>query len=350
MADDNKNKDFLKKCTGNQKIAIILAQFPDISPGVLAHFKKEERDEILQEMMTIEMIPKDVVNSVMDDFVFNYTKNAMTVAGGPNVVKEMLLKLYDEETANEILAQLNANIEGVPLQSLKKIDTENLINFLRGARPSLIALMLCYLNDMNKAGKVLSALDNDKKLAVIQSINAMGETGRISEDVVDVLQEYVDKNFSASMYANKSNKIGGLDTVIQIMNQVDMKTEEGIMSGLDYEDPELAETIKKNMFTFDDFSKLTDRDIQLVLREEINDTQLAMCLVKCNESLKEELQNKFLSNMSKRKASMVQEEMENIDRVKFKDLEDARQAITSIAKRLQEKGLIAISSNSEEFV
>lgn len=346
MADNDKKVQY----SGVQKIAIILSQFPTISPNVIAHFDKEDRDEIFKEMMTIDMIPQDVVNEVMDSFVLSYTKNAMTVAGGPAMVKSMLLKIYDEETANEILAQLQANIEGAPLQSLKKIDTEQLINFIRGARPSLIALMLCYLNDMNKAAKVLAALDNEKKLAVIQSISSMGENGRISDDVVDILQEYVNKNFSDSMYAKRANKIGGLDTVVQMMNQVDMKTEESIMSGLDDVDPELKEEISKKMFTFDDFIKLSEKDIALVLREEINDTQLAMCLVKCNEKIKDELQEKFFKSMSSRKVAMIKEEMENIDRVKFKDLEDARHNITTVAKKLQEKGLIVLGGNSEEFV
>lgn len=340
------------KYTGIQKIAIILSQFPSISPNVLAHFDKDDRDAILKEILTIGMIPQDTVNEVMDDFVMGYTKNALTVAGGPNMVKDMLTKIYDESTALEILAQLNASIEGAPLQSLKKIDSDQLINFLRGSRPSLIALMLCYLGDINKAAKVLGSLDNDKRLSVIQSISAMGEdeNSRVSEDVVGVLQEYVDKNFSASMFANKSNKIGGLDTVVQMMNQVDMKTEESIMTGLDELDPILSETIRKRMFTFDDFIKLSERDLELVLREEINDTQLAMCLVKCNEKIREELQEKFLKCMSSRKANMIREEMDNIDRVKFKDLEEARQNITNIAKKLQEKGLIVIGNNSEEFV
>ena len=54
--------------------------------------------------------------------------------------------------------------------------------------------------------------------------------------------------------------------------------------------------------------------------------------------------------MSSRKVAMIKEEMENIDRVKFKDLEDARHNITTVAKKLQEKGLIVLGGNSEEFV
>ena len=65
MADNDKKVQY----SGVQKIAIILSQFPTISPNVIAHFDKEDRDEIFKEMMTIDMIPQDVVNEVMDSFV-----------------------------------------------------------------------------------------------------------------------------------------------------------------------------------------------------------------------------------------------------------------------------------------
>ena len=53
--------------------------------------------------------------------------------------------------------------------------------------------------------------------------------------------------------------------------------------------------------------------------------------------------------MSKRKADNVRETMAITNRVKKKDLEEARQAITSVAKKLHEKGDISIGSSNDEF-
>ena len=338
-----------KSISVNKKIAIILSQYPTISYKVLAHFEKEEQQELLKELAVISAMPQSVVDEVIDEFLEFYLNNAVALQGGIEVVKDILVSLYGEEVAAQMLTQLTTSIEGSPLQSLKKIDVESLINFVRGAHPQIIATLLCYLNDPKKSASILSSIDKNIQNQVITGMAAM-ENGRISDEMIKMLENYVNKTFASSMFSkDKANKIGGIDTIVQVMNSVDMNTEKFIMDSLEEENPVLAEDIKKRMFIFDDFAKLADRDIQLVLRDVTNDDQLAMCLKYCDEKIREDLQEKFLRNMSKRKADIIRESMEIMTRVKKKDLEEARQVITGIAKRLHERGEIALGNASDEY-
>lgn len=349
MAEKINVQEELKKLNVSKKIAIVLSQYPTISYKVMSHFNNDDQQEILKELAKPKTIPQAVVDAVIDEFLDFYVNNAVALQGGMDVVRDILVNLYGEDGANERLSQIAASLDGSPLQSLKKVDTESLINFVRGAHPQIIATLLCYLNDNKKSAAVLSSIDKDVQKQVVTGMAAM-EKGRIAEDMIDALQDYVEKTFSSSMYSKgRSNKIGGIDSVVVVMNSVDMSTEKYIMDALEDENPELAEEIKKKMFIFDDFIKLADRDIQLVLREVTNDDQLAMCLKYCDEKIREELQEKFLKNMSKRKADNVRETMSITTRVKKKDLEEARQAITSVAKKLHEKGEIAIGNSNDEY-
>lgn len=349
MAENINVQEELKKLTVSRKIAIVLSQYPSTSYKVLSHFSNDDQQDILKELAKPKTIPQAVIDSVLDEFLDFYLNNAVALQGGMDVVKDILINLYGEDVAAERLSQIAASLDGSPLQSLKKVDTESLINFVRGAHPQIIATLLCYLNDNKKSAAILSSIDKSVQPLVIKGMAAM-ENGRIAEDMLEALQDYVEKTFSSSMYSkDRSNKIGGINSVVTVMNSVDMGTEKYIMDTLEEENPVLAEDIKKRMFIFDDFIKLADRDIQLVLREVSNDDQLAMCLKYCDEKIREELQEKFLRNMSKRKADIVRETMSINTRVKKKDLEEARQAITSVAKKLHEKGEIAIGNSSEEY-
>lgn len=349
MAENINIKEELRKMRVSRKIAIVLSQYPLVSYKVLSHFNNDDQEDILRELAKPKTMPQVVVDAVLDEFLDFYLNNAVALQGGMDVVRDILVSLYGEEGAAERLSQIAASLDGSPLQSLKKVDTESLINFVRGAHPQIIATLLCHLNDTKKSAAVLSSIDNDVQKKVIKGMASM-ENGRISEDMIEVLQSFVEKTFSASMHSkNRSNKIGGVDSVVQIMNSVDMNTEKYIMDSLEEEDPTLAEDIKKRMFIFDDFMKIGNTDIQLVLREITNDDQLAICLKYCDEKIREELQEKFLRNMSKRKADIIREAMSMPTRVKKKDLEEARQAVTGVAKKLHEKGLISLGNSSEEY-
>lgn len=333
----------------SQKISIVLSQYPTISYKVISHFSQEEQEEILTNLACVPKVNPNVIDDVLQEFLDFYLSNAAALQGGIEVAKAILVDLYGEEIAEQKIKEILSNIEGSPLQSLKKIDSEALINFMRGAHPQIIATLLCYINDATKSASVLSSLDRNTQNLVITGMAAM-ENGRISDDMLKELERFIEKTFASSMYSkDKKNKIGGIDTIVQVMNSVDMTTEKAIMSTLEEENPQLAEDIKKKMFIFDDFIKLNDRDIQVVLREVTNDDQLALCLKYCDEKIREELQEKFLKNMSKRKADIIRETIAIPRRVKKVELEEARQVVTTIAKQLHEKGEISLGNSGDEY-
>lgn len=341
--------DLITELTVNEKIAIIVSQFKEEGWKVLSYLEYDEQQEILREVAKVNNISQGTVDAVIDEFLEFYIKNSVYLQGGTSTVHDILVKLYGEEKAHSMLAEIMASIEGSPLQSLKKIDTESLINFVRGAHPQIIATLLSYLNDDKKSAAVLSSIDKSIQNAVVIGMASM-ENGRISEDMLETLEEYVNKTFASSIYANdRLNKIGGINTVVRVMNSVDMVTEKSIMDSLEEENPLLAEEIKKKMFIFDDFIKLQDRDIKLVVREIQDDNQLAICLKYSDKTHREELIAKFLNNMSSRKAEVIRESIALPNRIKKADLEEARQVITGIAKRLHENGEISLGNSNDEF-
>jgi flagellar motor switch protein FliG len=110
------------------------------------------------------------------------------------------------------------------------------------------------------------------------------------------------------------------------------------MEGLEAEDPDLVESIRRLMFVFEDVLMVNDKGIQSVLKEIENDV-LSLAL----KTASEELKQKILKNMSERAAQLIQEDMQYMGPVRVSDVEGAQQKIVDVVRRLEDAGEIVIS-------
>jgi flagellar motor switch protein FliG len=152
----------------------------------------------------------------------------------------------------------------------------------------------------------------------------------------------MEKNLS-TIITQEFSTAGGVNALVDILNKVDRATEKAILEALGDRDPELSEQIKNLMFVFEDIIHLDDRSVQQVLRE-VDTKELSLAL----KGVSEEVANKVFRNMSKRAASMLQEEMEYMGPVRLRDVETAQQRIVNIIRQLEEQGEIIIARGGEE--
>jgi flagellar motor switch protein FliG len=136
---------------------------------------------------------------------------------------------------------------------------------------------------------------------------------------------------------------GGIDTLVEILTNVDRGTEKIILEGLSEQEAELAEEIKKKMFVFEDIILLDDRSIQQVLKS-VESKDLSMAL----KGASEEVGEKVFKNMSKRAADILREDMEFAGPVRVKDVQESQQKIVNIIRKLEETGEIIIARGSED--
>jgi len=64
----------------------------------------------------------------------------------------------------------------------------------------------------------------------------------------------------------------------------------------------------------------------------------------------DELKEKFFSNMSKRAAETLKEEMEYLGPVKLKEVEAAQREIVELIRKLEDEGVISIGGAGEEVI
>ena len=96
------------------------------------------------------------------------------------------------------------------------------------------------------------------------------------------------RNRMSSALSQHFQNAGGVQAVAEILNVTDRATERALLESLAQEDPELVEEIRRLMFVFDDLGKLTDKDIQTVLKN-VETSQWAMALKGSSAELKQKI-------------------------------------------------------------
>ena len=98
-----------------------------------------------------------------------------------------------------------------------------------------------------------------------------------------------------------------------------------------------AAAVKKLLYVFDDFAKLSDRDVQKLLGE-IQTDFLIVGLQRADP----EIVDKLLGNLSSRARDSVIEEMEYKTEVTDEEVETARAELVAVLARLDEAGEISL--------
>ena len=320
--------------SGVEKAAILLiALGPDKSANVFKHLKEDEIEQLTLEIANTRSVSPAIKDSILDEFYEVCLAQQYIAEGGITYAKDLLEKALGAERAKDVIGKLTASLQVRPFEFVRKTDASQLLNFIQDEHPQTIALILSYLSS-GQASAIISALAPEKQTDVAKRIAQMDRT---SPDVIKEVEKVLEQKL-ASLVNQDYTIVGGVDSIVEILNTVDRGTEKHIMESLEIEDPELADEIRKKMFVFEDILSLDDRSVQRVLRE-VDNNELAVALKGSNE----EVQNLIFNNLSKRLATMIKEDMDFMGPVRLKDVEEAQQKIVNIIRKLEDSAEIIIS-------
>ncbi|MFP4016021.1 MAG: flagellar motor switch protein FliG [Halanaerobiales bacterium] len=331
----------VSKIKGKNKAAILLVALgPDLSAEIFKHLSDEEIEELTLEIANMQKVNPDTKYDVLEEFHQLLEAKEYINRGGIEYAREVLDKAVGQEQAENILERLTATLQVRPFDAIRKTDPSQLLNFIQGEHPQTIAMILAYLQ-ADRASQVLSALPQDIQADVSRRIAVMDRT---SPDIIKEVETILEQKLS-SIVSNEYATTGGIDSIVDILNSVDRGTEKNILDQLDEEDPDLATEIRKRMFVFEDIMLLDDKAVQLVMRQvDTHDVALAL------KTASEDVENKIYSNMSKRAAEMLKEDIEFMGPVRLREVEEAQQRIVTVIRQLEDSGEIVVARGGESEV
>ncbi len=328
-----------EELSGPRKAAVLLVALQQESAAkVMRGLDRERVEEVSREIAAIESVTPEVREEVIREFYNLLMARQYVDAGGMSWARTLLEKTLPPEEARRVVSVIEHQVHEQPFSFLQKTEKENLVTFLQEEHPQTIALVLSHVPS-GMATDILQALSTDRQIEVVTRIANMDQT---SPEVIKEVERGLEKRL-AGLVSERFERVGGVPAVAEILNMAGRATEKAILEGLEEEDPQLVEEIRRLMFVFEDIIRVNDKGIQAVLKEIENET-LSLALKTASDELKE----KIFSNMSERAAALIKEEMEYMGPVRVSDVEGAQQQIVDVVRRLEDAGEVIIAGRGGE--
>jgi flagellar motor switch protein FliG len=326
--------------SGVRKAAILLVQLgQEGAAKVLSHLRESEVEAVSSEISRLEGLGADETDTVITEFHQLATARANVINGGPDFARALLEQSLGREKASSIMERLAAAARQMPFQFLHRADPRQLLSFISGEHPQVIAVILAHM-PTDRATMVLSGLDPERQADVAHRIAVMDRT---SPAVLRALEVALERKTSSVLQPADFSAVGGLEPLIDIINRSDRATERLIVEALEERDPALAEEVKSRMFMFEDITLLDNKDMQLVLRQ-VETADLAMAL----KGVSDEVRAKVTSNISERAAENLVEEIDLLGAVLLRQVEEAQVNIIRKIRALEESGEITVRRGADE--
>jgi flagellar motor switch protein FliG len=326
---------------GLRKAAILLVILgEDAASQVYRHLSPDEVERITQEIAGLNAVKAETAQTVLEEFERLVKAGDYVAQGGKDFANRLLIKAFGEEGAKELLRQVSATAEvsASKLDSLCKVDPQQLAKFIEGEHPQTVALILAHL-DAKQASALLMRLPEGLRAEAVKRLAQLRQfSPEMAQRVALVLHKRLE-----SLGEQSRRAYAGLRGVADLMNRLDLAIAKTILEGIEKEDPKLALSIRNLMFTFEDLLTVPEAGIRELLGQ-LDKKTLATALRGASEGLK----SYIFKSMSSRAVEMLKEDMEVLGPVKSRDIQKAQLEAVAVARKLEAEGKISLTPETED--
>lgn len=187
-----------------------------------------------------------------------------------------------------------------------------------------------------QAAAILENLPNDLQAEIAHRIATLES---VSPEVLQQVEEGLSQTLESVLSGGQ--QVEGVRVAADILNRVGTSLEQQLLSRLDATDPEVADEVRQRMFTFDDISRLADREI-LALLENVELEVLKAAMKTAGKGVLD----RILSNMSERRRAQWMQDVSDLPKMRLRDVEDAQMQVVQALRQLESQGTVDLSSSS----
>jgi flagellar motor switch protein FliG len=320
---------------------LLFALGEDRAASVLKHMEPKEVQVIGFAMARLADISPIMVDDVLEEVIIAVKNLTSLGIESDGYIRKMLVQALGEEKASGIIERIFVSSGGKGIEQLKWMDALSVSDLVRLEHPQIGAIILSLLGS-DKAAEVMLRLPEKVRSDLLIRIATMQG---VQPTALRELDDIMEKQLSGSETV-KATAIGGIDAAANILNFMDGAASSLVLSKVSENDADLALRIQDKMFVFEDLASMSASAIQTVLRE-IPTGQLLLALRGASEGLKE----KIYSNMSRRAADILRDDLEASPPSKVSEVELAQKDILTTVKQLADSGTIKLGSDdSDELI
>ncbi len=320
---------------------MLMALGEDHAAEILRHLDPRELHKVGVAMTNLTRVNREQISEIVHSFNEEINQQSSLVLDSENYIRGVLTRAVGREKAKGILEHIFDHETGSGVDSLKWMAASAIAGGLRDEHPQVVALVLSSLR-AEQAAEIVGLLPASLRDEALLRVATLDE---VSSGALEELNELVEKQVMRNISAAATSKIGGPKRAAEILGRLDGNVESQILDKIKEADAELGDKIEEMMIVFEHLLTLSDRDTQTLLRE-VSSEMLLMALRGAEDAVR----NKIMSNMSKRAAELLRDDLEAMPPVKLSDVEAAQKEIMASAKRLAEAGEITLGTKGEQLV
>jgi flagellar motor switch protein FliG len=310
-------------------LCIVLGR--EVSAELMKHFSDYEIEEITLAIASTKSVESMQAGEFLEEFRQHLLAGEWINQGGIEFARAMLERAVGPRKTQEIIGRVTSRVaQGFYL--LNKVAPDQIAPFISHEHPQTIALILSQLEPAQAAG-ILSLLPGRIQADVAYRITTLD---KVTPNVIKLIEESLESSLRDILGGNQ--EVGGPKVLADILNLTSSSVEKNVLEQMDAQVPEEAEKVRNLMFVFEDIARLTDREIQTLLRE-LDEKDLVMSLKAASEKLKERL----LGNLSEQARQKVREEMEFIGPMRLSEVEEVQLRIVLKVRQLEKQGQITVA-------
>jgi flagellar motor switch protein FliG len=325
--------------SGMRKAAIaLMALGEEGSTTLFRHLGEDEIERVAREIAAIGAVPQEAGEQVLMELSASAGLTPAPV-GGVEQVRRLLVKGLGAEESDRILDRIvNTLNTSQGFAALERANPEQLSKFIVGEHPQTTAVILAHL-DSGAAAHLVEQLPEEMRAEILLRMAALEDVApEVLARVSTVIEQQI-RGLGASTRAQR----GGVRAVAELFNNLDRGVSRPTLERLESVAPETATAIRNLMFVFDDLLEIEETAIREIVNRADKKT-LTIAL----KGAAEPIRQRFFTNMSKRAADLMKEEMEILGAVRLREVEKAQQEIVAIARKLEEEGLITTGAGAGE--
>jgi len=329
--------------SGVERAAILLLTLGESEAAeILKHMGAKDVQRLGRSMAELTRVSRDEVRDVLTTFTSELESQTSLGVGSDEFVRKVLVNALGDEKANSLMDRIRLGGQRKGLEALKWMDSRAVAELVRNEHPQIIAIVLSYL-EPDQGAEVLAFLPENMRSDLIVRVATLDG---VQPSALSELDEMMEKQFAAGASNGKSSSLGGLKVAAEMVNLLDAKVGNAVMTEVGKADARLSQSIQDLMFVFHDLLEVDDRGMQELLRQVPAD-KLLLAL----KGADEEFKTKVFKNMSQRAAEMMKDDLANKGPVRLAEVEAAQKEILLAARKLADDGTIALGGKGgDEYV
>jgi flagellar motor switch protein FliG len=326
---------------GTQRAAaLLLGLGPELAAAVFQHLDEGTVRAIAIGARNIRRSP-NAVPQALGSFVDSLDTVGGDAATGDGVLREIASQVLGADMARRAFDGVAPPpLADEVLGPVALADPEALAMILAREQPQTVALVLGAMEPA-RAGMVLKLIPEAQRPQILRRLATL-------EAVAPEVLREVGNALSIELRAAVSSgmrRFDGKGAAVELLRRTPAAQQSEAVQEIEKDDPELAAELRTKLFTFQDLTNLSDRDVQTFLRE-VDTSRLAVALKGAATNVKD----KILKNMSSRAAQMLSDDISAMGPVKLADVELAQSELVKIAFTLAEQGRITVVGPADKMV